>query len=332
MRARSLRPGFFVRYTQTMRLHPAPTLLAALLLLPACTSKGKDKTAEGDAAANAIDPADLVPNPAEFVLAVKPRAVTSSAVYAAMRDPIEQEPGMREVIDAFEGCGLQPREFDTLVFGATADMDFVAVIVGDAVGTETNATCLVNAMRTSQGEPADAKIELQGGRKTLALEDSGRAFLVADDMLALTTAAWTDEVGQLLDGKGRPAVRHSRAGEFAKVDRKAPFWFLASMPKEVRDIGPMVGAPGLSDVNAAIGKVELSDGLALEMAFTLDEAGQADALAGELQTLVKTAAGAGDIGDLQSLIDGLAITAEDTDVVLKSTVGLDTIKALMRTL
>ncbi len=289
------------------------SLAVSLLVLPAC---------KGGASADAVK---LIPDEAEMVIGMSPKAITSSEVYKQFGEEIEKEQDFKDAMKAFEDCGVNPKEFDALVIGVKASSeDFVAVFVGAGVGKDDNASCAIKQIQKMNGDEEAADVTKDGGKKIIQFTD-GRAYLVNDDMLAMATTAWQDKVGELIDGKGTPAIEGSKKDLYGKVDTKAAVWFFADVPAEMAGMAAMA-APEASKVKTVAGSVDLSKGVALDMVAGFGSEDDAKAVAEMAQktlTDFKPMIPAG----MSGMVESIKIEAAGTDVKMAASATMDDINA-----
>ncbi|MCA9681780.1 MAG: hypothetical protein KC431_23380 [Myxococcales bacterium] len=288
------------------------SLAVSLLVLPACS---------GGASADAVK---LVPDEAEFIVGMNPKAITGSEVYKAFSEDMEKEDDYKEMMKVFEDCNLKPTEFDSVVVGATAKEDFVAVVVGAGVGKDENASCVIKGIQKMGGEEEAAEVSTNEGKKIIQFED-GRAYLVNDNMLALTTTSWETKIGELIDKKGTPAVENSKKDLFSKVDSKAAMWFVANVPAEVAGMGAMLGAPEIADVKTAIGSVDLSKGVALNFVAGFGDEAKAKAVAEKINGMVTEMKNIPDAKEFENVTNSLKIEAAGGDVNFAVSATMDDI-------
>jgi hypothetical protein len=288
------------------------TLAVSLLVLPAC---------KGGASADAVK---LVPDEAEFIIGLNPKAITSSEAYKSVSADIEAEEDYKEMMGAFEGCGLKPTEFDAIVIGANAAEEFVAVVVGDGIGEDDNAVCIIKALQKSNGDPEIAEVTKIDGKKVIEGTDA-RAYLVNKNMMAMATTAWQDKVGELIDGKGSPAIENSKKDLYGKVDTKAAVWFLADIPPELAGMAAME-APEDAEVKTAAGSVDLSKGAALNLIAGFDSEDKAKAVAEKLQGLFDSVKGEAP-KELAGVVESTKIEASGSDVKVSVSATTDELTA-----
>lgn len=289
------------------------SLAVSLLVLPACKG-GSD-----------VEAVKLVPDEAEFIVGINPKALTSSEVYKIFKDELEGEADFKEAMDAFEDCGLKPMEFDAVIVGATASEDFVAVVVGEGIGKDKNAECVIKNIQKMGGEEQIAEVDKKDGKKIIQFED-GRAYLVNKNTLALTTTSWQDEIGELVDKKGKPAVDNSKKGLYGKVDNKAAVWFLAEVPPDVAAMGAMMGAPELADVKTAAGSVDLSKGVAVSFLAGFGDDGKANAVVEKVTGMLDEVKGSEEAKEFESIVNSFKIEASGGDVTMSVSASVDDIK------
>jgi hypothetical protein len=288
------------------------TLAVSLLALSAC---------KGGASADAVK---LIPDEAEFIIGFSPKAITDSEGYKAAAEKFEQETEYKEIMAIFEGCNLKPTEFDAIVMGATQAEQFAAVIVGDGVGDEENAVCIVNAMLKESGKEANAEVTKADGRSFIEVDEMN-AYLVNKNTMAVTSSGWKDKVGELIDGKGTPAIEGSKKDLYGKVDTKAAIWILADVPAELASYAAFV-APDAAEVKNVVGMVDLSKGASISLIAGFADDDKATAAATALQTLLDENK-AGAPKELASAAESVKIEASGSDVKLSISATTDEITA-----
>lgn len=288
------------------------TLAVSLLVLPAC---------KGGASADAVK---LIPDEAEFIIGLNPKAITGSEAYKSIQAELEAEEDYKEMIASAEECGLKPTEFDALVIGANQAEDFVAVIVGDGIGEDDNATCIIKKIQKASGEEEVAEVTKEDGKKVIQFTD-GRAYLVNNNMMAMATTAWQDKVGELIDGKGSAAIDNSKKDLYGKVDTKAAMWFVADIPAELAGMAAMA-APEAAEVKTAAGTIDLSKGAAINFIAGFDSEDKAKAVADKLQGLFDSVKG--DVPkELAGVVESMKIEASGSDVKLSVSATTEEITA-----
>ncbi len=288
-------------------------MAVSLLLLPAC---------KGGASADAVK---LVPDDAEFIVGINPKALTGSDLYKEFSSEFEKEDDFKEAMTAFEDCGLKPTEFDAVVIGATANEDFVAIIVGDGVGEDDNASCVIKNIQKMSGDEESAEVTKSDGKKVIELGD-GRAYLVNKNMLALTTTSWEDKIGELVDGEGKAAIDNGKKDLFGKVDSKAAVWFIAEVPADVAGMGAMMGAPEVADVKTVAGSVDLSKGMALSFIAGFGDDDKAEAVVEKVTSMVDEVKDTDEVKDFSDVVNSLKIEASGGDVTISISASMDDIK------
>jgi hypothetical protein len=288
------------------------TLAVSLLVLPAC---------KGGASADAVK---LVPDEAEFIIGLNPKAITSSEAYKSVATELEGQEDYKEMMTAFEGCNLKPTEFDAIVIGANQSEEFVAVIVGDGIGEDDNATCIIKALQKSAGDPEIAEVTKVDGKKVIEGTDA-RAYLVNKNMMAMATTGWQDKVGELIDGKGTPAIENSKKDLYGKVDTKGAMWFLADIPAELAGMAALA-APEAAEVKTAAGTIDLSKGAAINLLAGFDSEDKAKTVATTLQGLFDGVKGEAP-KELAGIVESVKIEASGNDVKISASATTDELTA-----
>lgn len=288
------------------------SLVLSVLLLSAC---------KGGASADAVK---LVPDGADFIVGVSPKALSESELYAKFAPQFENEADFKELMTTFKDCGLDPLKFEAVVVGANQTQDFVAVIAGDAVGKQDEAVCIIKAMQKQAGDEEAAEVTKEGGKNVINGTD-GRAYLINDNMIAITSKGWQDSVGELIDGKGSPAIENSKKDLMGKVDTKRPVWFVATVPADMAGQAAMAG-PELAEVKSVAGSIDMSKGVAVELIAGFESAEKATAAADKAKGLFDMAKGqAGD--KLTGVTESVKIEASGNDVKFSASATMEDIDA-----
>ncbi|MFV8751207.1 hypothetical protein ACNOYE_11745 [Nannocystaceae bacterium ST9] len=286
-----------------------------MLVLPAC---------KGGANAEA---AKLIPDEAEMIIGMNPKAITESELYKAFGSEMEKEADFQEAMSAFKDCGIEPHNIEAVVIGIkAASEDFVAVVGAEGIGKDDTASCIIKKIQKMNGDEEVADVTKDSGHKIIQFTD-GRAYLVNDNMLALATTAWEDKIGELIDGKGTPAVDNSKKELYGKVDSKAAVWFLAEIPSEMAAGAAMI-APEASKVKTAIGSLDFSKGVAVNVVAGFGSAEDAKATAESAQKQFDEVKGMAALIGMSSAAESVKIEAAGSDVKVSASASMDEIKAL----
>jgi hypothetical protein len=287
------------------------TLALSVLVLPAC---------KGGASADAVK---LVPDDAEFIVGMSPKAIGSSELYKKFSSELDDEE-FKETMSAFEDCKLKPLEFDAIVAGFDQGGEFVVVVAGDGVGKQDQATCVIKAMQKQNGEKEEADVVKEGGKNVINMSDK-RAYLLNDNTIVFASSAWKDSVAKLIDGEGKAAVDNSKKDALGKVDTKKPVWFVADVPSDMAAMAAMVGQE-LTEVKSVVGSVDLSKGMALDLVAGFESSDKAKAAADKVNGLFNDVKG--DVpDDLKRMVDSVKIDASGSDVKISVAASMDDIDA-----
>lgn len=291
------------------------SIAASLMLLPAC---------KGGADVEAIK---LVPDEAEFIVGLSPKAISGSDVYKEFSGMFDQEAEFKEFMERMNGCDVDPTSLDSLVIGANSDEEFVFVMVADGIGEDDTATCVMKQFQAMGGEEEGAEVTRKKRKKIIQFTD-GRAYLVNKNMLAMATTAWEDTLGELIDGKAKAAVDNSKKDLIGEVDTKSAMWFIAQIPGEVGSMGSMVGLPAESaNAKSVAGSVDLSKGAALDVVVRFDDEASASATAKSAQEMfdgIKT-----EVPDeFKGAVESVKIEAAGANVKVGVSASIDEIKAV----
>lgn len=270
--------------------------------------------AKSPTAAAGFDGKTLIPDAAEFIVGVSPKAVASSPLYKQIAPKLEAESDYQEAMAMAKGCNLDPMGFDSVVVGASQSEDAVIIVTGGGIGDDANATCMATEMMKADGD-AEAKAEITeaDGAKYIQIKD-GRVYLVGSDTVAIVTAGWQDTVAGLVGGKGTSAASGSKKDILAKADTAAAVWFAAGIPAELAGMAAgMGGIPQAAEAKTAVGKLDLSAGLALSLTIGFSAEDQAKAAADTLSGLLAGVKGEAP-PELSGAIDSIKIEAAGSDL------------------
>lgn len=293
------------------------SLAASLFLLPACKS-----------GANA-EAAKLIPDEAEMIIGMNPKAITESELYKAFGSEIEKEADYQEAMSAFKDCGIEPNAIESVVVGVkAASEDFVAVVSAEGIGKDDTASCIIKKIQKMNGDEEVADVTKDSGHKIIQFTD-GRAYLVNDNMLALATTAWEEKIGELIDGKGTPAIDNSKKDLYGKVDPKAAVWFLAEVPSEMAAGAAMI-APEASKIKTVIGSVDFSKGVAVDMVAGFGSEEDAKAVADSAKKQFDEVKGMAALVGMSAAAESVKIEAAGSDVKVAASASMEEIKALQK--
>lgn len=293
------------------------SLAASLFVLPACKS-----------GANA-EATKLIPDEAEMIVGMNPKAITESELYKAFGSEIEKEADFQEAVSSFKECGLEINAIESVVVGIKASSeDFVAIVSAEGIGKDDTASCIIKNIQKMNGDEEVADVTKDDGHKIIQFTD-GRAYLVNDNMLAMVTTAWEDKIGELIDGKGTPAIDNSKKDLYGKVDNKAAVWFLAEVPSEMAAGAAMI-APEASKIKTVIGSVDFSKGVAVDMVAGFGSEEDAKAVAESAKKQFDEVKGMAALIGMSSAAESVKIEAAGSDVKVAASASMEEIKALQK--
>ncbi|GAF77604.1 unnamed protein product, partial [marine sediment metagenome] len=198
-----------------------------------------------------------------------------------------QEPRVQEARQALRGCGLQLSSFEAVYMGSREN-EFALVLAGPGLGEDAQAICIIEAAQRFVGAAPSAKISVEKGKKIMAFPD-GRVYLVNDDLLLLTTAAWQPSVGALIDGEGQPAASHDKRELIATLDTRAAAWLAADLPRQFVMLANFMGVPEAAAATSFSGTLQLNERVTLELTAGFESAAQAQTAAAGLDALLTKA-------------------------------------------
>lgn len=262
----------------------------------------------------------MIPDQAEFVLGFNMGAVMASPLYSLAAG--EQNPEVQQMVGMFKDCGLDPNKFENVVVGLSQGEDLVAVVVGEGIGDDANASCVIKAIQKQAGDPEAAEVVTQDGKKVIQFTD-GRAFLVDGRTLVFATTAWASAVSDLIDGKGTAAATGSKKDLFAKVDGAAAAWAVANVPAELAGMAPLLGAPAeFATVRSVTGSVDLSNGATIKVLVGFESPDTAQKLVATVQALVGEASKDAP-AEVQGMLKNMKVEAAGADLQVVITATVD---------
>lgn len=288
------------------------SLALSALLLPAC---------KGGASADAVK---LVPDGADFIVGAHPKVIAKSELYKKFAPEFENEADFKDAMAAFTSCDLKPLEFDAVIVGANQTGDGVVIVAGNSVGKPDKATCVIKAVQKQSGETEAAEVVKEDGKSVINFTD-GRAYLVNDNMLAVATTAWQEDVSTLIDGKGKPASENSKKDLLGKVDTKKAAWFVGTVPTDLAGMAAMAG-PEVTEVKSIAGSIDLSKGLALALVAGFTDDAKATAAAEKVQGLFDGFKGMIP-PETKGIADTVKIEASGTDVKIGASASIADLEA-----
>lgn len=296
------------------------SLALSMLLLPAC-KRDKDKGAE---APKRVEPLDLVPDAAEFVVGLSPQKIGDSQLYSKYSAQLQSTADFQDFVGAFNDCGLDPFAFESVVVGATQTRDFVVTVAGEGVGKQDAAVCVIDNMLEETGQQPASKVEQKQGKSIIEFTD-GRAYLVNDNLLAIASTSWAGTVAELIDGKGTAAVAGSKKAPLAKADTKKALWWVALMPSQyTQDLAAF--APEAKEVETFVGSVDLSEGVAVELIAGFEAEAKAEAAAERAKTALAEGknqlAAFGVPEQVTNILDSVKIETSGSDVNISGSASM----------
>lgn len=255
----------------------------------------------------------LIPDQAELIMGLSVGTIMASPYYKLAEAELNKDPEVAKMLTMVKDCGLDPQKLESVVVGISQDENFVLVMVGEGLGEDAKAKCLIDGVQKSAGKGAAGEVETTNGKKSLTYAQ-GRAYLVDGRTLAMTTTAWDGALVSLIDGTGSSAIGGSKKDLFAKTNTGATMWALANIPPELAGMIPMFGAPAeFASVKSVTGSIDLVDGAAINVSagFTSEDA--AKSVVTQLQALVAVATGEVP-PEFAGVVKSLKIEAAGTDV------------------
>lgn len=293
-----------------------PTLaVTALMTLSAC--KG------GGAKADAVK---LIPDGAQMMAGIDAKALMSSKLYTdVLKSEMEKEDEAKDTLASMKDCNIDPEKLDNIVVGIHEESHFAAVVSGPGVGNADNLQCIADKVKEKEGE-APFELEDKDGKKIMNI-DGGDAigYLVNDNTIAVADKEWADKLAERVDGKGTAAIEGSLKDIYGKADKGKSVWFVGIVPEDMKeDAGALGAAP-----TSMHGSLDLSDGLALNVAAVFGSAEDATKVADQGKTQFEGMKGmAGMFGIPQGVVDSVKIEAKDTEVAVSAKASSDDIAAL----
>lgn len=270
----------------------------------------------------------LVPDAAQWLFVTDTQALAASPTWQFFATKLAREPNWQFAEGVFESCNMTMLGFDRLVVGVDPETeDFVAILAGQRIGEPERAQCLITAIQRANGDEVAAEVSRMKGEIGLPIIQftDGRAYLFADDMLALSTTGWEDEVARLSRCEGVGAVQRGLADPLRHVSQDAPLW-LVGRPRLVAESAIVSMSPRLLGLRTLALELTFADGLALVAHADLGERAQALALFDELTGTVQSFASAD--AAWAAMMKRVQMSVEGTSLTLGASLSLDELRAL----
>lgn len=254
----------------------------------------------------------LIPESAEFVVGLNPKLIVASPMYALAAPEMAKDEQAAAMMTSLKDCGIDPGKLDSVVVGlSSVTEDFVAVVMGQSVGTDAKASCLIKTALEQAGAPEAAKVVTHEGKKMIQFT-GGRAYLVDDRTLAVATTSWEAAVGGLIDGKGTSTISGAKKDLFAKVNPQTGVWGVADVPVQLSGMAPVMGLPAeMASVKTVSGSIDLRDGAAINLVAGFEGADKAKAVSTQLTAMLGAATVPPEFSNIAKTIK---IEAVDTDL------------------
>jgi hypothetical protein len=264
----------------------------------------------------------LIPDMVEWVVHVGPGALLRSPAYKLFARQIEQSGQWTQMLDVLRPCGVAVEHIDHVLVGFNDAEDFVAVLVAPGIARPDVARCLISQRQAALPEQAEQTVtdvrQLPSDPSLSMIEfTDGRAYLFGDDMLALTTVAWEDDVADLSSCRGAPVV-DSLGAHLPELDLDATLWLIgAPSSSSVTSLGSTLGLD-LTGVSSISASVHLDDGATLRARAQMRDAADASSTAQSLSGLVSMIASAIP-PELSGLPSRIVFDSQDAQVRLEMT-------------
>lgn len=231
----------------------------------------------------------LIPDMAEWMVHIGPRAVLRSSTFGLVAPALEQEPDWAKAVATARECGVSFEQIDHVLIGFNAAEDFAAIVVAPGIARPEVARCVIMQIQIASSETPAADVQPLPGDEGVSMIQftDGRAYLFGADMLVLATTAWQDAILELSSCRGAPAAYASLARPLRGLDLDAPLWVAAAPSAQtLATLGASTGLDmtGISSFGAS---VRLDDGTALMTRVQMHDAATAGSLAQVLQSFVQ---------------------------------------------
>lgn len=293
------------------------------------------KTPDAPPAATPAAPASvgeadrLIPGDAALLAHVDVQGLSGSPLWLANKSLMDADPEVKKQVDAFTACNVPFSGFRTVDIGVGSDgLNFTVVVAGSGIGKPENVRCLQDKLGNKDWKYEDAG---PNGRPRI-VADNGEAFghLVNDDTLAFATKAWDGAVVGLIEGKGTSVRDGGLKDVLAQADQTKHVWFAGNLPPSLAAMATAApGMTGMSGMKSVAGSLDLSSGLALVLAFGMENPDRAKATLAEVQkqfASVKPAAGM--FGIPATAVDKVTFDAKDAAVTMTASLTMDEINTM----
>lgn len=270
----------------------------------------------------------LVPDAAQWLFVTDTQALAAAPAWQFFATELAREANWQFAESVFESCNMTLLGFERLVVGVDPETeDFVAILAGQSIGEPERAQCLIAAIQRANGDAVAVELSRMKGEIGLPIIQftDGRAYLFADDMLALSTTGWEDEVARLSRCEGVGAVQRGLADPLRHVSQDAPLW-LVGRPRLLAESAIVSMFPTLLGLRTLALELTFADGLALASHADLGERAQALALLEQLTGLAQTVSAD---PSWAALTQRLRMAVEGTSLTLDASLTTDELRALL---
>lgn len=277
----------------------------------------------------------LIPETAQWLVRIDPARVMNSAFWSLLGAPIETN-DLSGVFAGLRECGIEPAGLEEILVGfETVDENFVFVMRGPGVGQGELATCALRAVHRrvlgdSEVEVRESPTPREFGGYTMIPFDDGAGYLLNPDELVLTTLGWQQQVAQLAQCMGRPALQSysgsGLASLISRVDTRADVWAIGTLTPTMASFLAMLGLPTTGPLEAAV-MADFGDGFGFDINLTLDSPASAETGRTALNTTLDQFAASGE-PLFAELVTQMAVDASGPMLLVRGRISIEQLRML----
>jgi hypothetical protein len=271
----------------------------------------------------------LIPEAAQWIVHMSPKAILRSPGYALFAAGIEQNSEWISMTKVFATCGYGVDRIEHVLAGFDSSEQFVAILLAPGIGRPELARCLVMEVQAGAGDQPIAEVTPMPGDPSVAVIEltDGRGYLFNEDMFVLTTTAWQAGVDRLSSCAGTPAVHGSLAATVRGLDVDAPMWIVGILPVEILTAISQAISLDPARVRSVGVSVRLDEGASATARVQMTEPAAADSAASSLRSAVGMMAAMMPV-ELSGVPNRILVETDDAELRLQVSLRLDELRYL----